>query len=198
MLQSIEKQLDCNWVESRSHQCQWPFTKLHEIKFLRQATNFDVLAITETHLHKDITDNQISIDGYKIARKDRENTENNWGGCMIYFKEKLNGFEREDVKTDPSIESAWIDLTISSQKILIGSVYRQPSDTKFFQNFQNFLEPICLKRTNILIDGDFNADLYFQQDVQKDMEQGKKLLRILESFNLKNVIDQPTRISETS
>ena len=65
--------------------------------------------------------------------------------------------------------------------MLIGSVYRQPSDTKFFQNFQNFLELICLKRTNILIDGDFNADLYFQQDLLKDMKQGKKLSMILKS-----------------
>ena len=174
------------------------FNKLHEIKYLLRATNFDVLAITETHLHKVITDDQLSIEGYKSARKDRENTENNWGGCMIYFKEELNGFEREDLNADSSIESAWIDLTISSQKILIGSVYRQPSDTNFFQNFQNFLEPICLRRTNILIVGDFNADLYFQQDVQKDMKHGKKLLGILKSFNLKNVIDQPTRISGTS
>ena len=70
------------------------FNKLHEIKFLLQGTNVDALAITEAHLHKDITDDQISIEGYKIARKNSENAENNWGGCKIYFKEEVNGFER--------------------------------------------------------------------------------------------------------
>lgn len=114
------------------------FNKLQEIKCLLQAVSFDVLAITETHLHKNITDDQVSIEGYRTARKDRENSENNWGVCMIYFKEDLNGFEREDLKINSSIEAAWIDVTISSQKILVGAVYKQPSD-KIFPKLSNIL-----------------------------------------------------------
>ena len=58
--------------------------------------------------------------------------------------------------------------------------------------------PICLRRTNILNLGDYNADLFFQRGLQTGTSQGKKLLRILHSFNLHDIIDQATRITETS
>ena len=74
---------------------------IHEIKFLLQSVNFDVLAITETHLLKNITDEQISIEGYKTTSNDRKSINNNWGGCLIYSKEGLKGFEREDLNADP-------------------------------------------------------------------------------------------------
>ena len=45
------------------------FYKLHEIKLLLQETRLDVLAITETHLHKHIENDQLEIEGYGIARK---------------------------------------------------------------------------------------------------------------------------------
>ena len=46
------------------------FYKLHEIKLLLEETRLDVLAITETHLHKHIENDQLEIEGYGIARKD--------------------------------------------------------------------------------------------------------------------------------
>eukprot|EP00112_Aurelia_sp_Birch-Aquarium-sp1_P013646 Seg2901.1 transcript_id=Seg2901.1/GoldUCD/mRNA.D3Y31 product="hypothetical protein" protein_id=Seg2901.1/GoldUCD/D3Y31 len=172
--------------------------KLHELKYLLQSVKFDIFAVSETHLSKEVKDEQIMIEGYCIARRDRQCSDNNWGGCLIYYAEDLNAFVRDDLKDSSNIEATWLDVTVSSQKILIGVVYRQPSDGSFYDKFQRVLEPICLRRTNILILGDFNADLFFQRGLQKDMSQGKKLLRILNSFNLYNVIDQPTRITETS
>ena len=66
--------------------------KLHEIKILLQETKFDVLGITETHLHKYIKDEQIYIDGDKIARKDRDSMTNNWGGSLIFYQENVKCF----------------------------------------------------------------------------------------------------------
>ena len=74
------------------------FYKLHEIKLLLQETRLDVPAITETHLHKHIENDQLEIEGYGIARKGRQNSENNWGGCLIYLAEDLDAFVREDLK----------------------------------------------------------------------------------------------------
>ena len=45
------------------------YNKLNEIKFLLQETKLDVLAITETHLHKDINDDQLQIEGYCFCQK---------------------------------------------------------------------------------------------------------------------------------
>ena len=81
------------------------YNKLNEIKFLLQETKLDVLAITETHLHKDINDCQLQIEGYCLVRNDRQNAENNWGGCLIYFAADLEASEREDLKHYSDIES---------------------------------------------------------------------------------------------
>ncbi|CAH3165781.1 unnamed protein product, partial [Pocillopora meandrina] len=67
--------------------------KLLEIKALLLSMNFDILAITESHLGKDITDDEIAITGYKTARCDR-NDGRKGGGTVIYFAEYLDAYER--------------------------------------------------------------------------------------------------------
>ena len=47
---------------------------------------------------KKIKDDELPIDNYCIARHDRQNSANYWGGSLIHFREKLDGFEREDLK----------------------------------------------------------------------------------------------------
>ena len=54
-----------------------------------------------------------------------------------------------------------------------------------------------MKRKNILLLGDFNADLLPKRDPELNSE-GKRLLRVLSSFDLHNVIAQPTRITSSS
>ena len=45
------------------------FYKLHEIKLLPQETRLDALAITETHLHKHIENDQLEIEGYGYCQE---------------------------------------------------------------------------------------------------------------------------------
>ena len=59
------------------------------MKLLLQETQFDLLAITETHLNKDIhEDNEISIDQYSLIRKDRTGQTNHWGSVLTLFNDK--------------------------------------------------------------------------------------------------------------
>ena len=44
--------------------------KIDEIHLLLSETKIDILAITETHLHDNITDTDIDIDDYSIIRKE--------------------------------------------------------------------------------------------------------------------------------
>ena len=74
-----------------------------------------MLAITETHLHKHIENDQLEIEGYSIARKDRQNSENSWGSCLVYIAEDLDAFEREDLNKQFTVEVVWIDIIIASQ-----------------------------------------------------------------------------------
>ena len=173
------------------------FYKLHEIKLLLQETRLDVLAITETHLHKHIENDQLEIEGYGIARKDRQNSENNWGGCLIYFAEDLNAFEREDLNKQFTVEAVWIEIIIASQRLLIRAIYRQPDDLTFFGKFQNDLDQVWEKRNNILLLEDFNSDLNFRNQ-NDETYFGRKLLRVLNSFNMTNIIKKSTRVTETT
>eukprot|EP00795_Rhopilema_esculentum_P013178 gene13178-3979_t len=100
-----------------------------EIKFLLMETKLDIHAITKSHLRPEVKDEQIQIAGYNKARKDKA-TDNN---CQINFSDTLTAFEREDLYTTSDIEQIWIDITISSQKLLVGSVYRPPHDITFYE-----------------------------------------------------------------
>ena len=55
-----------------------------------------------------------------------------------------------------------------------------------------------MKRNNILILGDLNSDLLFRGKTPEDTYLGRKLLKVLNSFNMKNIINKPTRITADS
>ena len=80
------------------------FQKLSEVKFLFEETKLDIRAVTETHLHEKIKDDDHHIDNYCIARHDRQNSDNNWGGSFIYFWEEIDGFDREDLKKSQALK----------------------------------------------------------------------------------------------
>ena len=64
--------------------------------------NIDIICITETHLNKNILDSELSINGYRFFRKDRnfdihdmgkDNSKDEisgGGGSIIYFKDNLD------------------------------------------------------------------------------------------------------------
>ena len=145
--------------------------KLHELEYLLQFVKLDIFAVSETHLSREVKDEPIKSEGYSIAKRDRQCSDSNWGGCLIYYAEDPDSIERDDFKDSSTVEAEWLDVTVCSQNILIGVAYRPPGDGSFYVKFQKILESICLRRTNILILGDFNADLFFQRGLQKDMSQ---------------------------
>ena len=123
--------------------------KLLDIKALLFSINFDILAITESHLSEDISDDEIAITGYKTARRDR-NDGRKGGGTVIYFAEYLDAYERQDIDVNNSLEAAWIDVTVASQRLLVASMYRPPDNTTFWNQFSSTLDRIWMKRTNVI------------------------------------------------
>ena len=59
--------------------------KIGDIKLLFQETkhNIDIFGVTETHLHKDIRDEEVKIEGYTFVRNDRKNGSGGGVGCFI-------------------------------------------------------------------------------------------------------------------
>ena len=80
-----------------------------------------------------------------------------------------------------------IELILASQRLLLGTLYRPPTDNQFFGKFHSTLDDLWLKRSNILIMGDFNSN------IRSSVE--KRLLKVARNVGLENVIKDPTRIT---
>ena len=101
---------------------------------------------------------EIAITGYKTARCDRKDGRKG-GGTVIYYAGHLDAFERQDINVNNHLEAAWIDVMVASQRLLVASIYRPPDNTKFLNLFSSTMDRIWMKRTNIILLGDFNFNL---------------------------------------
>ncbi|PFX28251.1 hypothetical protein AWC38_SpisGene7016 [Stylophora pistillata] len=165
-------------------------SKFREIQLILSDINFDILSITETHLSEDVSNEWISINNYNLARKDRDR---HGGGVLIYYKECLtiNTVHKWDAH---NIEAMWLNVTMRSQSFLIGCLYKPPHDTVFLDTFRELLTGIWLKRKNIVLIGDFNCELM----PNSSNINGRRVKNIMQSFDLKNVISGPTRVTDHS
>eukprot|EP00795_Rhopilema_esculentum_P004167 gene4167-20353_t len=145
--------------------------------------------VQETHLTDRIDDCELHIDGYEIKRSDRKDREG--VGVAIYFEDNLNIVEKYHRE---NIEAIWVELSLCSQKMLIGTIYRPPDRDDFYTLFPPELEQIWQTRKNLLIIGDLNSDL-----TPNGMnDKGRRLKTILNNYNLKNMIKDPTSVTETT
>ena len=168
--------------------------KLSQIELLLIECKFNVFAISETHLNSKIRNEEVLITGYSIDRHDRKGK--GGGGCIIYYNEKLTVVPlSSDIDETREIESAWIEVNIMSEKFLVGALYRPTTGLSFYGNLQNILSKILTRRKYIILIGDLNSDL-----LQRSNENypGKRLKRILYSYDLTNIIKEPNRISDTT
>ena len=70
---------------------------IDELRVLLQNNSLDLLAINETRLNETIADNEISISGYNIVRRDRPLNGLNGGGVCFYVLSNINYIVREDL-----------------------------------------------------------------------------------------------------
>ena len=88
VFKALKEELKCKGLSIRYTNVRGLCKHLNEVKVLLENTALDVLALTETHLKSNISDNELRTDGYSIKRKDRINREG--GGCAICYKESLD------------------------------------------------------------------------------------------------------------
>ena len=80
--------------------------KLDELMVLAEDSNPDVIYITETWLSGEISDNELSIVGYLLYRRDRDR---HGGGVLLYVRESIQ------VKSPPQCPDLEL-LTLSLYK----------------------------------------------------------------------------------
>ena len=147
-------------------------SKIPEIRVIIEESDLDILSVTETHLFVAISDDQLNIEGYEFARRDRKEDdftkthEGIWGGCLTYYKNDLQVAEMND-RLESNIEAVWVELILHSQRVLIGTIHRHPKDMAFYDKFNTVLEGIWQKRKNIILLGDFNSGMKFRSQEEK-------------------------------
>ena len=170
--------------------------KIDELRCLQLFCKFEVLAITETHLDKTVSDTALNIDRMKLLRLDRK--ERKGGGCALYFGEHLHAIHRKDLFVE-GLEAIWLQVKTSSTLALFSVIYRPPDDNLFFERINTPLEKAWLRSGNIFLLGDFNCDFSFQGDPDNILHRNTvKLRSIFESFNLHNMIQEATRSTISS
>lgn len=157
--------------------------------------NFDIIGISESHLSNDITDDSVHIPHYNSFRRDRNRQ---GGGVMIYVHDKFLTVRRHDLETQTA-ELLWIEIKLPTHTLLIGTCYRPPNQSAdqtddFIDSLNSSLSSLSYSQNqSMILLGDFNDRCTAWESDHRDSELGLKLYNLVKSFNLFQLITQPTR-----
>ena len=97
---------------------------------------YDIITISETHLHPGVNNNVFKLEGYHdIIRRDRDG---HGGGVAIYIKDIIT-YKRIFKYETPDLEALWIEINTIEGKILICCCYRPPDNAEFWNSFGSVL-----------------------------------------------------------
>ena len=175
--------------------------KIHEIRKIANRTKATIIGISETKLDETIYDNEVSIDGYTIIRKDRNR---NGGGVCCYVLNDRNFNVRENFGSD--FENIFLDILLPNSKpILIGILYRPPSQSGFLDNLSaSISKSEKFDNQEVYILGDLNFNLLnvngkYSFSNKKDagtIPWLKEYIQFCTIHNLKQLIRTSTRTSK--
>ena len=157
-------------------------SKLGDIKANKDLVDIDILAVTETWLSEDVTDQQISLEGFNVYRRDRGDAR---GGVCLYVSKRFN-IERLQFQTFVEFCAVKIHAT-DLQPFIVCVIYRPPKIPvhRWLPHMKDLIDQMKPMQTgNFVVTGDFNED------------QSKQPLPIATSFleqhDMSNYVDQPT------
>lgn len=157
------------------------------------AYKIDILAINETKLDPSVSNNEINIPGFEVVRKDRNRNGRYGGGVCIYIRNNLNFNMVKDL-CDDRLEMITIEITLPhSRSFLISTWYRPPnSPIEIFQGFEEIIDKIDQSNLEYYLLGDMNCDML------SDSHPSVCLNNILDLYGLKQLITEPTRITQNT
>ncbi len=118
-----------------------------------------------------------------MHRKDRVSNFHG-GGVAAYVPNHLKVNRRFDFESD-NIDILWLEIKLRRKRLLLGIVYRPPTDIEFFAHFLNIH---CLEtnKTCMLI-GDFNCNT-----LAPNSKPTKLLFNIAAEYQQQQLITTPT------
>ncbi|CAG2197517.1 unnamed protein product [Mytilus edulis] len=178
-------------------------TKLDEIEFvLCNELQYDVICISETWLKPDISFEDIKIDNYNTYRRDRADGFG-YGGVAIYVSDRLYSMRRQELEIQ-GLEFLCIEVKTKDKSILVSVCYRPPNVTanerkKFTDSFTAVIENMKSHSPDVcLILGDFNDRCVSWFDSHSHSELGLTLFNLAHRYGLSQLIDEPTRYTDSN
>ena len=158
-----------------------------EIKIILD-NKIDILCISETWLEPNIPDRLVKIDGYTLFRNDG----GRGGGTCIYVKDCLKGAKiKIDNPPCQDIQDVWVKIQLNHlPSIIVGAMYRHPHATSdSFDYIHEILQTLAIENKAIFLLGDLNDNF---------LDRQSKLQKIVSILNFSQMIEKPTRITNTS
>lgn len=165
---------------------------IDELRILLASNDIDIIAINETKLDEDIKDDEVKIQGYEIARRDRDI---NGGGICFYVKTPINFIIRKDLKFD-SLENLCLEIQKPRSKPFVVVTWYRPPDSliDIFSHFETLIGKLDAENTEFYLLGDLNCDMV----ATRYDNHTNKLISIADVYGLQQLITEPTRVTPTS
>lgn len=177
--------------------------KVDELKEIANNIKPAAIFITETWLDDSCPKGMAVPENYTIIRKDRSSEfkqkygKSNGGGVAILIRKGVK-ITTETKMMDNKNEIIWCTLRIKAVKHLIGLIYRAAytdllkSDPDGYTEMEELFQKTLDK--NILLIGDLNCDT---RKLESDQDT-TKLMTLAEEYELKQLIDKPTRFCSST
>ena len=164
---------------------------IDELRIILNDQSIDVLAINETRLDENISDQEVNVQGYDIIRRDRPINGRFGGGVCFYISSNINYSIRKDLDNQ-FLEILSIEIRKPNSKpFVVTSWYRPPnSPLELFSHLDTLLGKLDSENVELFLMGDMNCDL-----LSKDNVYAKALLNVTDIYGLKQLIYESTRIT---
>jgi exonuclease III len=153
-------------------------SKLDVLSVLTEAKRPSFLTIQETKISNKIDSNTLSLPGYMLYRKDRNE---NGGGVAIYANENL---KIQPVKTgiESDLEIVAVRCKLKKSSYIVATMYKPPSFpiSTFVEKLSNFITSLGDEKGRLILTGDTNICVLKQESASlKDMCDRLKLNQLI-------------------
>lgn len=129
--------------------------KIDELRFVFENSNIDLICVSETWFTSEVSDLQISLNGYSVIRTDRDG---HAGGVAIYIKNGVQYKKLYNSNTGDKVEYVFAEVKSENRKLLVGTVYR-PNRRITTESFLSIVENLTVEYDDAIIAGDFNCNI---------------------------------------
>ena len=162
--------------------------------------SFDIICISETWLDDSVSDDEITLDGYSLYRKDHNR---HGGGVAVFVCDRIGVKNRIDIETFDT-ETLILEIMLNYKIFFVICCYRPPGFSSqriedYLGKFQNILDSVFRNnREFIFILGDFNDRCTNWNDDHPGSEFKSSFKNMISNNNLFQIINEPTHITPTS